>query len=430
MGPVDHEVQTDRPGRIDGVDLARAVAVLGMIAAHFNPGQLDQGDWLRQIVSGRSAVLFVVLAGISVVIAAGTADGGRPRPGARAGLAVRAAALFVLGLALSALGTTVKEILSVYAVLFLLATMLFTAGVRTLLTLAGVLAVAGPFASFLLRSGPLPPGVPGRTPQPGALLSLDGLADTATGLLLDGPYPVLTWLPFLLVGMALARSGLRDVRLPGRLVVGGVVLAVVATASSWVVTGPLGAFRTAALATGTSEAEVRAVAASPLGAVPTEHPAYLLITSPHSGSPLEIAASTGLALAVLGACLALGRCAPELLAPLLATGRLALSVYAGHILLIAAIGLPGMVALLTDQGYGLLLLTLLATPLLALGWTTWAGRGPLERLVSAMVSAASRRVRPSGSRPQGLVEEGHQVGDAAAPDRRNGVAAQDVEESR
>lgn len=423
-------MQTRRPGRIDGVDLARAIAVLGMIAAHFNPGQLDPGDWLRQIVSGRSAVLFVVLAGISVVIASGTADGGRPREGARAGLAARAGVLFVLGLALSALGTTVKEILSVYAVLFLVATALLAAGVRTLVVLAGTLAVVGPVVSFLLRSGPVAAGTPGRTPQPAGLVSLEGLGDTVTGLLLDGPYPVLTWLPFLLVGMALARSGLRDPRLSRRLVVGGVALAVAGSAVSWAATGPLGAFRAAALAAGTTEAEVRAVAASPLGAVPTGHPAYLLITSPHSGSPLEIAASTGLALAVLGLCLALGRRVPGLLAPLLATGRLALTVYAGHILLIAVIGLPGMIALLTDVGYGLLLLVLLATPLLALGWAAWAGRGPLERLVATVVAAASRRTRPSGGPAQGAVQERHEVRDAAAPGRRSGVAAQDVDQLR
>ena len=377
-------------GRLVGVDVARALAVLGMFAAHVNPGQLDPDDWLRQIVSGRSAVLFVMLAGVSVALATGTARGRPPRSGAHRALVVRALVLFVVGLGLAALGTTVTEILTLYAVLFVLAIPVTTASGRALAVLAGVSAVAGPVASFLLRSGPLPPR--------------DDLLGAVQSLLLDGTFPVITWLPFLLAGLAISRLDLADPGLARRLLGFGTATGVVAHVSSWLATGPLGGFRGISAATGVPLDEVRATAASPVGVVPADHPAYLLISSPHSGAPLEIIGSTGIAMAVLGACLLLAPRAPRVLAPLQATGRIALSAYVGHILLIALIGLPGMVALLTDHGYGLLLLVVLATPLLALGTTTWLGRGPLERLVTATAGAAARtadrRERPRWPRPR------------------------------
>jgi len=59
--------------RITGVDVARGLAVLGMLTAHVGPGGPDDPwPWsLAQVVDGRSAALFVLLSGVSVALISG-----------------------------------------------------------------------------------------------------------------------------------------------------------------------------------------------------------------------------------------------------------------------------------------------------------------------------------------------------------------------
>ena len=57
-------------------------------------------------------------------------------------------------------------------------------------------------------------------------------------LLLTGAYPVLTWMPFLLAGMAIGRLG--PVRSSGPLIAGGPVGALVGYRGSWLAVDVLG----------------------------------------------------------------------------------------------------------------------------------------------------------------------------------------------
>lgn len=383
-------------GRLPGVDVARGIAVLGMFATHFNPGQLDPDNLLRQVVSGRSAVLFAVLAGVSVALLSGAGRDG-PRPGDRSALVARAVLLFGVGLGLSALGTTVKEILTVYGLLFLAAIPLLRWRPAVLMSVATVLAVVGPVLSFVLRSGPVPTGVPGRTPSLLNLTSVEGLADTATGLLLDGPYPVVTWLPFLLLGLAIGRSDLRDMTVQRRLLKLGSLAAVAAQLGSWLLTRPLGGFAAIAAALRIDITAVHQIADQSLGAVPTEHPGFLLIAGPHTGAPLEIVSAAGVAAAALGACVLVTRSAAQFVAPLAAVGRLALTCYAGHIVLIAAVGFTGLVELLARYGYLPLVVLLTITLGAATAWTRLIGHGPLEAALSRIAAAARRTTGGSAS---------------------------------
>ena len=95
----------DGAGRLVGVDLARGLAVLGMLAAHLLDTERtltpDPSTWIT-LVNGRSSILFAVLAGVSIALVTG---GPRPlepqrRPRAAARLALRGALLCVIGLLL------------------------------------------------------------------------------------------------------------------------------------------------------------------------------------------------------------------------------------------------------------------------------------------------------------------------------------------
>lgn len=371
-----------RKRRLVGIDVARGIAVIGMFTAHFNPFMLEPDHWLQRLVSGRSAALFALLAGVSVALLSG---GNTPRSGAamratRAHLATRAVLLFALGLALSELGTTVKEILTVYGVLFLLAIPLLRLRPAVLAGSAALLGVAGPLASFALRSTVITDYRIGITPSFDNFTSAHGLLEAARGLLLTGPYPVLTWLPFLLAGMAIGRLDLHATATRVRLAASGAVLAAASYAASLLLMGPLGGYRRiiAHLPDVTTPEQVDLAARSTAGLVPTTDPGFLLTTAGHSGAPLEIWATSGLAMLIIGVALIVADRVGVLLLPLSSIGALALTSYAGHIVVIYLLGLDGMIQLLTLYLYLPLLVLIGVTMLVTTVWRQLLGRGPLE----------------------------------------------------
>src|SRR5215213_7671585 len=111
------------PGRVVGIDVARCVALLGMIATHVLPSADENGVTVaQQVAGGRASALFAVLAGVSLALMSGgtTPVHGDERRAVSAGLAVRAGLIAVLGLFLGSLPVTILVILPYYAVLFLL----------------------------------------------------------------------------------------------------------------------------------------------------------------------------------------------------------------------------------------------------------------------------------------------------------------------
>jgi len=66
-------------GRIEGYDLARALAILGMVVVHFalvmSSERADEGGWaskLIQLLDGRAAATFMVLAGVGITLGRST----------------------------------------------------------------------------------------------------------------------------------------------------------------------------------------------------------------------------------------------------------------------------------------------------------------------------------------------------------------------
>lgn len=140
--------------RIVGVDVARGLAVLGMMTAHVGvvpPALWSSTGWLA-VADGRSAATFAVLSGVSVALLSG---GPQPVAGtdlfqSRVKIGIRAVLLLILGVLLTGLGTPVAVILQSYAAYFLLVLPVLRAAPAVLLGLATLMAVVGPPVCFAL----------------------------------------------------------------------------------------------------------------------------------------------------------------------------------------------------------------------------------------------------------------------------------------
>jgi uncharacterized membrane protein YeiB len=362
--------------RVVAVDLARAVALVGMFTAHLVPATDPDGtgavDGLFQVVAGRSSALFALLAGVGIALST-TRVASDPR-GHRARLVVRALAVAAVGLVLGSFDSGLAIILTFYGALFLLALPVLTWGPRSLAALAAGWALLSPVVSLLLRRQVEAPHkiVPSFADlaEPGNLL---------TELVLTGYYPVLTWGTYLFAGMAIGRLDLRHPRLGPRLALLGAALATCSIAVS---------------ASLTSSPSVRAALLSDprrpvgdwsgldaqirrglFGTHPTGTSWWLGVWSPHSGSIVDLVHTTGTAVLVLGLALWLVRSTVALPWQVIAgAGAMTLTLYSTHTLVLAsALGVRGEVALVLH--------TLLALSVGAL-FASLPARGPLEELVS------------------------------------------------
>jgi uncharacterized membrane protein len=392
-------IPTVDPHRVVGVDLARALALVGMMATHILPGRLGNDVPLaQQLAGGRAAALFAVLAGVSVALVSGRTRPlrGRERYAVSRRLLVRALLIGALGLLLGAVPTVIAVILAYYGVLFALALPFLGLRARTLAVLAAIWAALAPVGSHLLRPH-LPPHTVG-SPTPGDLAHPVELANQ---LLFVGYYPAAVWLAYLLAGMAVGRLDLRRREVEVRLLVGGLGLAATAYLASRLLLARPGA-RTA-LATTYPDAQrpdpsliedpaaLDALLTHGLhGTTPTGSWWWLATVSPHSGTPLDLAQTTGSALAVLGACLLLTRHGRDVWAVVCGAGAMTLSLYSLHVLLMARGVWPDWEspAHYDDQ--------VLVVAAVGAFFALVPLRGPLETVVSVVSRGAGRPTHPRG----------------------------------
>lgn len=363
------------PGRLVGIDLARAVALLGMMLAHLGPpwtgfGAPPLSDWLA---SGRAAPLFAVLAGLSIGLMARLDPAG---VGSRSAVVRRSLALLVIGLGLAALpDLRILVILPCYALLIAGTVMVRGLSTRALLVLAGAWCLLSPVALFALRHVVDEPVSAVIQPSFGG-----GLGELPVSLLLWGGYPAVVWFGYVLVGLALARLDLRSAVVTRRLVVGGAVTTV---AALWIAASALflGAFRDA---TGEPRLEQLFVARSAYDPLDTT---WFWAAGQHTSTPLNVVGAAGSAVLVIGLCLWLCRSAlaTRLVSPLRAAGSMTLTLYVMHVVLTWAN--RELDAGFTGGYYREWWVQVLLLVVLAWLWRLIAARGPLEALVR-WVSAA------------------------------------------
>ena len=127
------------------------------------------------------------------------------------------------------------------------------------------------------------------------------------------------------------------------------------------------------------------------GTVPSDTWWWLAVRGAHTGTPFDLAHTTGTALAVIGAMLLLARVAPALSWLLGAVGAMPLTLYALHVTALAVF--PPKAATAAGIPLGTLLGVHLAVALVigVLVRATGLG-GPLEAVVGAASRAARRAV--------------------------------------
>lgn len=375
-----------------GVDAARALALVGMMAVHiFAPVRTDGSLHPSYVVAaGRSAALFAVLAGVGLALATGRQQpyvGGRRRA-ARAGVLARAGLLVSLGLLLGQVDSPPLVILAYYGVLFVLAVPFLGLPARALAALAGAAALVTPVLSHLARLAVSPTPVA----EPGG-------PDLLKELFLTGTYPALTWTTYLLVGLAVGRCDLRHRATGWQLLSGGVVLALGAKLASTALvaaTGGVAPLRASLPADSFLAADLgRWLREGLFGTTPTADWRWLLVSSPHSGTTFDLLHTSGTAMAVLGGALVVARHAPRrLLLPLAAAGSMTLTLYLLHVLALAD-GSP----LRTDDSTRLWAGHVLVALVLATVWRSLVGRGPLESLAAGLDRTSRRLAGGAGRLP-------------------------------
>ncbi len=338
-------------GRIGGLDLARAVAFMGMVAAHIGDDGTRGSDsegwaWLW-VAHGRSSALFAVLAGVSIgIMASRSTSAGRTR----VKVAARAALLVVAGVIVTALGTPVYVILENLALMMIMATVALRWRTPWLWAGAAMLLVGGGLALPWIQDW-----------------AADSGADAIP--LLDRlwwhHYPALAWTGYLLVGLAVSRMNLRDAATRWGLAIGGASVGVGAA----MVGLALGSAPPWPVADGTFGWFV-----------------WWASMEPHSYSPIELVSNAGVAVATIGACLWLADAAGRALEPLRMLGAMAFTAYVAHLFVIAFVGEE----MVYEPSNVALVVLLAAFSAAAWGWRRWFPQGPLEAGMTKVSDAAAQ----------------------------------------
>lgn len=294
-------VQPPTRSRIRGIDVARALAILGMVMVHFGPFSPSTDTllgWAYRTSYGRASTLFVLLAGIGVTLLFGTGERRKDPRRAWTKVAWRVVVFLPAGIALQWLDTPVAVILHYYAAYYVLGAAAQHLPTRWLLALTGTWTLVG----TVVYVSAFDISLAGRGTADDPFNPVLVIGD----LLATGFYPLITWAPPVLVGVLVGRTRLED------------------TATRWALVG--GGTVTAAAAYGLSEI-ARATSAAAADSM-------YLVAEGHTGAPLNVVGATAVAVAVLGACLLLADALPRLTWPLAMVGQMALTVYVGHLLVL------------------------------------------------------------------------------------------------
>ncbi|MFJ6996679.1 DUF418 domain-containing protein [Streptomyces sp. NPDC003090] len=377
-------------GRLVGVDLARALAVFGMYIVHIGPALSSThgvGTWVRYLADGHSSVLFATLAGFSLMLIAGRRE---PKTGlagrqAKARIVIRAVVLLALGTVL-AMEYGGVIILGFYGVYFLLALPLLRLSAQALAITAAGLALVTPQLAFFLNSlisESVQQTIDAYDPL--KKISEVGVLD----LLLTGFYPTITWMSFVVAGMALARLDLSAVSVQRRLAALGAALTVGAYGLSLLLAGKDALRSVAEEGKSSSGSEAASSIGSGSFEAPRRAAAELLSAGPHSGTTFDIIGSVGVAiLVVVGATVLMNRLPRlrSLAKPVIAVGTMSLTAYVGHFLAQSVLGVS---AGESSQTSWIPVLTLiLGATAFATVWSRFFRRGPLEALLNAATKPA------------------------------------------
>lgn len=372
--------------REEGLDLARALAIVGMVCINFPLMLARRGGhsggsavlaWLVHMPSGRASSLFVTLAGVGISMLARrawrtTERGARfwEKLRVRQILLLRAACLVPAGILLHLIWSI--DILHFYGVYLTLAALFFVFAPTPVLIVIGLVLLVGGVALELS---------PFEIPH-GAFTTPSGFFVDA---FVDGVHPVFPWLCFMLYGIWLGRRDLSDPGFRSR----GMAIALFVFGACELVS--LLSVAVALLSVG-GELQIQDWLGL-MGTSWTPDPLYVISAS--ATATFAILASVSVVE------YAQARRWQWVLRPALSTGQLALSIYVVHALagglLPRALGIRSSLSIEQVVLYTFVFLVVIV--LASTVYRRFLARGPLEwlmRLVSSFPSPSKPVPKPDG----------------------------------
>lgn len=347
--------------RISGIDAARGLAILGMLATHLYPLATHHAGpdgisapsptRIGLAFAGNSSTLFALLAGVSITLISrssrATAGSARQR------IMLRALVILVIGLILGELNTNIAIILVHYSLLFLIALFFIHLSTRALAWWAAGWILLVPFLNGLLaRFMQLQAGGTEIyvhdwrlwvNPSFTTLLESPGIF--TWDLLFSGYYPVLVFTGFLIVGMVIGRLDLSKLTTAVALAATGLGIGFLSRWAGWVwSTDPTRAERIQYVTQNNpQEYEAGLLTGSNFsGYLLQGDPAWFGLAVPHTGAPLDVWGTAGIGLGVLGICLLLSNLLRGklgyLLLPLTGPGSIPLTIYTAHVVAVHVVG--------------------------------------------------------------------------------------------
>ena len=347
--------------RIIGIDVARALAVIGMIFVNFKLvfGTEGQG-WIKSMASifdGKAAATFVVLAGVGIALMTNSAlkkQDTLKLKKARTRIAKRALFLFVVGLSYIVIWPA--DILHFYGIYMLLTLLLLNAGNKPLLLSVFLLIFIYPLLMI------------GMNYETGWDFSTLTYLDFWTingfirNLFYNGFHPVIPWTAFMLLGLWFARQNLYDDRFIKKAFWSSLIVFVIIQLLSYA--------SISLLSQGNQTA--------------TEELVAILGSSPMPPLPIYMLNGCSIAICMISACILLAKKFEQhpIIEALSKTGELALTFYVAHVIIgmgvVEAIA-PGSLGSYTITfSFGYALIFSVACVLFAVIWTKFRTSGPLE----------------------------------------------------
>ena len=284
--------------RFDGIDLARGLAIVGMVFAHLGPAGFDGGvvaDYTTTAFAGYPSALFAVLAGVSLGLFTerGSADPVRTR----LATLVRGVILLVAGTLLSMVQSMIAIVLTTIAAIYLLLFWLPRCKTWVVAVIIAVLAAVSSVGFVLVELVPF-----------GFELFMP-------------PYPILAWLTYGAVGVLVHRFLVGDSKAQAIAVVPALLLAAV---------GFVIRVNNAAVLPDEPLADAKA---PQIDSDPSVQSLLMHSFEPHTGMFGDLLASITFAIAVICLCCLLCqvRWVNILAYPLRAVGAMALTTYVAHV---------------------------------------------------------------------------------------------------
>ncbi len=196
--------------RVPGFDIARALAIFGMVIVNFKVVMVSQQGnglltWLAGLLEGRASALFVVLAGVGITFLTNKARCTKDRNSIRAArknLVRRGFLLIAIGLAFTPIWPA--DILHFYGFYFLVAAFIFEVSNKYLLILCAVVISLFPILLLLFD---YEKGWDWSSLTYHGFWTMDGMI---RHILFNGFHPVVPWCAFLIFGMWLGRLDLSN----------------------------------------------------------------------------------------------------------------------------------------------------------------------------------------------------------------------------